>query len=46
MIFSRSVYPAKYMAQMIDIIETVYRGARKGKGLVIAIKDYSTKYKY
>ncbi len=32
--------------EMIDIIETVYRGARKGKGLVIAPKDYSTKYKY
>jgi Mitosis protein DIM1 len=24
--------------EMIDIIETVYRGARKGKGLVIAPK--------
>ena len=32
--------------EMIDIIETVYRGARKGKGLVIAPKDYSTKYMY
>jgi DIM1 family U5 snRNP protein len=32
--------------EMIDIIETVYRGARKGKGLVISPKDYSTKYKY
>jgi DIM1 family U5 snRNP protein len=32
--------------EMIDIIETIYRGARKGKGLVIAPKDYSTKYKY
>jgi DIM1 family U5 snRNP protein len=31
---------------LIDVIETVYRGARKGKGLVIAPKDYSTKYKY
>lgn len=31
---------------IIDIIETVYRGASKGKGLVIAPKDYSTKYKY
>eukprot|EP00002_Diphylleia_rotans_P022000 TRINITY_DN429_c0_g1_i1.p2 TRINITY_DN429_c0_g1~~TRINITY_DN429_c0_g1_i1.p2 ORF type:complete len:143 (-),score=42.60 TRINITY_DN429_c0_g1_i1:287-715(-) len=30
----------------IDIVETVYRGARKGKGLVISPKDYSTKYKY
>lgn len=32
--------------EMIDIIETVYRGSRKGKGLVISYKDYSTKYKY
>ena len=29
-----------------DIVETVYRGARKGRGLVISPKDYSTKYKY
>jgi DIM1 family U5 snRNP protein len=32
--------------EMVDIVETVYRGARKGKGLVISPKDYSTKYKY
>lgn len=32
--------------EMIDIVETVYRGARKGRGLVISPKDYSTKYKY
>ena len=31
---------------MIDVVETVYRGARKGRGLVIAPKDYSTKYRY
>lgn len=31
---------------MIDLIETVYRGARRGKGLVIAPKDYSTHNKY
>ncbi|KAH1082744.1 hypothetical protein J1N35_022505, partial [Gossypium stocksii] len=30
--------------EFIDIIETVYCGARKGRGLVIAPKDYSTKY--
>ncbi|QPG76979.1 U4/U6-U5 snRNP complex subunit dib1 [Brettanomyces nanus] len=27
--------------ELIDIIETIYRGAIKGKGLVIAPKDYS-----
>ncbi|KAF2285879.1 hypothetical protein GH714_008657 [Hevea brasiliensis] len=32
--------------EFIDIVETVYRGARKGRGLVIAPKDYSTKYRY
>ena len=33
------------MKQMIDIIETVYRGASKGRGLVISPRDYSTRYK-
>ncbi|KAL3895145.1 MAG: hypothetical protein SGCHY_004876 [Lobulomycetales sp.] len=33
-------------SELIDIVETVYRGARKGRGLVISPKDYSTKYKY
>lgn len=32
--------------EMIDIIETIYRGARKGKGLVVSNKDYSSKRKY
>ena len=32
--------------EFIDIIETVYRGASKGKGLVVSPKDYSTKYRY
>ena len=27
-------------------IQVVYRGARKGRGLVVAPKDYSTKYRY
>lgn len=31
---------------MIDIIETVYRGARKGKGLVVSPVDYSTRFNY
>ncbi|PWA63943.1 metallo-hydrolase/oxidoreductase superfamily protein [Artemisia annua] len=31
--------------EFIDIVETVYRGARKGRGLVIAPKDYSTNFK-
>jgi len=39
-------FPIEGKQEMIDIVETVYRGARKGKGLVVSIKDYSTKYKY
>ena len=31
---------------VIDLIEVVYRGARKGKGLVSSVKDFSTKYRY
>ena len=31
--------------EFIDIIEMVYRGARKGRGLVVSPKDYSTKYR-
>jgi len=32
--------------EFIDITEVVYRGARKGRGLVVSPKDYSTKYRY
>ncbi|GMI61565.1 hypothetical protein ScalyP_jg3818 [Parmales sp. scaly parma] len=32
--------------EFIDLIEVVYRGARKGRGLVVSPKDYSTHYKY
>ncbi|EZG55558.1 mitosis protein Dim1 [Gregarina niphandrodes] len=32
--------------ELIDVFETIYRGARKGRGLVISPKDYSTKYRY
>ena len=32
--------------EMIDIIEVVFRGAKKGRGLVMSPKDYSTKYRY
>ena len=39
-------WPLTSKQEMIDIIETVYRGAKKGRGLVVSPKDYSTKYKY
>ncbi len=32
--------------ELIDIIETVYRGASKGRGLVVSPKDYSTRHRY
>ncbi|CAL1139671.1 unnamed protein product [Cladocopium goreaui] len=32
--------------EFIDIVETIYRGARKGRGLVMSPKDYCTKYRY
>lgn len=32
--------------ELIDILEVVYRGASKGRGLVVSPKDYSTKYRY
>ena len=39
-------WPVEETQELIDIIETVYRGARKGRGLVVSPRDYSTKYKY
>jgi len=39
-------WPFNNKQELIDIFETVYRGARKGRGLVISAKDYSTKYRY
>ncbi|KAL9937659.1 hypothetical protein V8E36_003204 [Tilletia maclaganii] len=32
--------------EFIDIVETVYRGASKGRGLVVSPKDYSTRHRY
>jgi DIM1 family U5 snRNP protein len=39
-------WPLNNKQEMIDIIEAIYKGARKGKGLVISPKDYSTKHRY
>ena len=39
-------WPITNKQEFIDIVEIVYRGARKGRGLVISPKDYSTKYRY
>ena len=32
--------------ELIDLVEVVYRGAKRGRGLVIAPKDHSTQYRY
>jgi len=39
-------WPMNNKQELIDIVETLYRGAKKGRGLVISPKDYSTKYRY
>jgi len=39
-------WPLTNKQEIIDIIQAVYTGARKGRGLVQSPKDYSTKYKY
>ena len=32
--------------ELLDIVEVVYKGAKKGKGLVISPRDYSSKYRH
>ena len=32
--------------EFIDILEVIFAGARKGRGLVVSPNDYSTKYRY
>lgn len=32
--------------ELLDILEVVYKGAHKGKGLVVAPRDYSTRHRY
>eukprot|EP00168_Porphyra_purpurea_P000474 TRINITY_DN1051_c0_g1_i1.p3 TRINITY_DN1051_c0_g1~~TRINITY_DN1051_c0_g1_i1.p3 ORF type:complete len:143 (-),score=75.16 TRINITY_DN1051_c0_g1_i1:643-1071(-) len=39
-------WPMRDAGEFIDIVEVVYRGARKGRGLVVSPRDYSTKYRY
>ena len=43
---NKMTWPLEDKQDLIDILEAVYRGARKGKGLVISPKDFSTKHKY
>ncbi|KAL6710233.1 U4/U6-U5 snRNP complex subunit dib1 [Coniothyrium glycines] len=39
-------FEIKDKQELIDIVECVYRGASKGKGLVVSPRDYSTKWMY
>ncbi|CAI9632521.1 unnamed protein product [Alternaria burnsii] len=39
-------FPIGTKQELIDILEAVYRGASKGKGLVVSPRDYSTKWAY
>lgn len=39
-------WPLTDKEELIDIFETVYKGAIKGRGLVVSPHDYSTKYRY
>jgi len=32
--------------EFLDILEVVYKGAKKGKGLVVSPRDYSSRLKY
>lgn len=43
---NKITFPISDSQDLIDIIEVVFRGARKGRGLVNAPRDYSTKLKY
>mmetsp|Transcript_9279 Transcript_9279/g.16726 ORF Transcript_9279/g.16726 Transcript_9279/m.16726 type:complete len:143 (+) Transcript_9279:81-509(+) len=43
---NKITWPIQNAQELIDIVEIVYRGAKKGKGLVVSPKDYSTKWKY
>ena len=43
---NKMIWALENKQELIDILECVYRGARKGKGLVISPKDYSTQHKY
>ncbi len=43
---NKITFPLTDRQDLIDIIEVVFRGARKGRGLVVAPRDYSTKLRY
>lgn len=36
----------RFAQEFIDILEVIYRGARKGRGLVVSPKDYSRAHQF
>jgi DIM1 family U5 snRNP protein len=43
---NKITWPITEKQEFIDLAETVFRGAAKGRGLVVAPRDYSTKNRY
>lgn len=43
---NKITFPITSKSELIEIMQVVYTGARKGKGLVPAPRDYSTKFQY
>ncbi len=43
---NKLTFPITNKQDLVDLIETVYRGASKGRGLVVSPKNYSTKNRY
>ena len=43
---NKITWPITEKQEFIDLVETVFRGAAKGRGLVVAPRDYSTKNRY
>ncbi len=39
-------WPLDNKQDFIDIAEEVYRGARKGKSLIVSSKDFSSRYQF
>ena len=45
-LWRRLTWTWNFVAKSGMQIETIYKGARKGRGLVVSPKDYSTRYRY
>jgi DIM1 family U5 snRNP protein len=39
-------WPLTNKQELIDIVEVMYKAAKKGRGLAVSPKDYSTKHRY